>query len=163
MSLERVAARAGAGKAAIYRRFASRLDFAEAAISTLGLQLALPAENHPTLEEDIYALLARKRAVLRHPLARRILPDIHAEAVRSAEMRAISDRVAQARRRRAEKLLDRWVAHGDLPDDLDRELALDLLIAPLYWRMVVRNTTPTRADLATQGRAICAGLKALGC
>ncbi|WP_299837117.1 TetR/AcrR family transcriptional regulator [uncultured Jannaschia sp.] len=160
LSLERVATRAGAGKAAIYRRFPSRLAFADAAISTLGLQIALPEAEHPTLAEDILALLLRARAVLRHPLARRILPDLHAEAARYAEMRAINDRVALARRDQAEALLTRAIRRGELPDQVDRNLALDLLVAPLYWRMVVRGETPSRVDLAMQSRAIEAGLKA---
>ena len=162
LSLERVAARAGAGKAAIYRRFSSRLAFAEAAISTLGLRIALPEVEGATLQEDILNLLIQTRVVLRHPLVRRILPDLHAEAARSTEMRAINDRVAQARRERAETLLDRWVRQGELPEDLNRDLALDLLVAPLYWRMVVRGVTPTSAELETQSRAITAGLTALG-
>ena len=160
LSLERVAARAGAGKAAIYRRFPSRLAFADAAISTLGLQIALPQAEHKTLAEDILALLLRARAVLRHPLARRILPDLHAEAARSAEMRAINDRLALARREQAEALLNRAVCRGQLPEQVDRDLALDLMVAPLYWRMVVRGVTPSRAELAMQSRAIEAGLKA---
>ncbi|MAU43880.1 MAG: TetR family transcriptional regulator [Yangia sp.] len=160
LSLERVAARAGAGKAAIYRRFPSRLAFADAAISSLGLQIALPQAEHKTLAEDILALLLRARAVLRHPLARRILPDLHAEAARSAEMRAINDRLALARREQAEALLNRAVCRGQLPEQVDRDLALDLMVAPLYWRMVVRGVTPSRAELAMQSRAIEAGLKA---
>lgn len=162
LSLERVAARAGAGKAAIYRRFSSRLAFAEAAVSTLGLRITLPEVEGATLQEDILNLLIQTRVVLRHPLVRRILPDLHAEAARSSEMRAINDRVAQARRERAEALLDRWVHRSELPEDLDRDLALDLLVAPLYWRMVVRGKTPTIANLETQSRAIMAGLTALG-
>ncbi|WP_238369345.1 TetR-like C-terminal domain-containing protein [Heliomarina baculiformis] len=158
LSLERVAARAGAGKAAIYRRFSSRVAFADAAISTLGLRIALPEAEGTTLQEDVLALLILTRAVLRHPLVRRILPDLHAEAARSTEMRAINDRVAQARRERAEDLLDRWTHRGELPKDLDRDLALDLLVAPLYWRMVVRGLTPTQAELERQSRAIVAGL-----
>lgn len=160
LSLERVAARAGAGKAAIYRRFRSRLAFADAAISTLGLRIALPETEKSTLEEEVFALLLRARAVLRHPLARRILPDLHAEAARSEEMRAINDRVAAARREQAEALFDRAICRGELSEEVDRELALDLLVAPLYWRMVVRGVCPSRGDLAMQSRAITAGLKA---
>ncbi len=162
LSLERVAARAGAGKAAIYRRFSSRLAFAEAAISSLGMKIALPVTEYSTLEEDVFALLLRTRAVLRHPLVRRILPDIHAEAARSADMRSINDRVSAARRSQAEGILERAVRRGELPEGLNRDLALDLMIAPLYWRMIVRGVTPTRADLAMQSRAITAGLEALG-
>ncbi|NIY95644.1 TetR family transcriptional regulator [Salipiger sp. HF18] len=160
LSLERVAARAGAGKAAIYRRFPSRLAFADAAISTLGLQIALPPAEHQNPAGDTLALWFRARAVLRHPLARRILPDLHAEAARSAEMRAINDRLALARREQAEALLNRAVCRGQLPEQVDRDLALDLMVAPLYWRMVVRGVTPSRAELAMQSRAIEAGLKA---
>lgn len=160
LSLERVAARAGAGKAAIYRRFASRMAFAEAAINALGLRMALPETEKPTLEEDVFDLLIRARAVLRYPLVRRILPDLHAEAARSAEMRAINDRVAIARREQAEVLLNRAIRRSELPEHVDRELALDLLVAPLYWRMVVRGETPSRLDLAMQSRAITAALKA---
>ncbi|AZB71223.1 TetR-like C-terminal domain-containing protein [Cereibacter sphaeroides] len=155
-----VAARAGAGKAAIYRRFPSRLAFAEAAISTLGLQIALLEAEHPRLEDDVLALLLRARAVLRHPLARRILPDLHAEAARSPEMRAINDRVAAERREQAEALLNRAIRRGELPERVDHDFALDLLVAPLYWRMVVRGATPSRVNLAMQSRAITAGLKA---
>ena len=45
---------------------------------------------------------------------------------------------------------------------IDRELALDLLVAPLYWRMVVRGLTPTRAELIMQSKVITGGLKASG-
>lgn len=159
ISLERVAARAGAGKAAIYRRWSSRTAFAEDAVGAIALKVAL-FEDRGGLEADILAFLHRLRAVLRHPLARRILPDLHAEAARSPEMRALSTRIAQARRGQANVLLDRAVARAELPADLDRDLALDLIPAPLYWRMIVIGATPTRADLKRMAAAIATGLQA---
>jgi len=160
ISLERVAARAGAGKASIYRRWSSRYDLATEAIESLGLQVATFAD-HGSLEADILAFLVRLRAVLRHPLARRILPDLHAEAARSPEMRAINGRVAGERRRHAAAFLDRAVARGELPPTLDRELVLDLIPAPLYWRMVVTNSTPSREELGRMAVAIASGVRAL--
>ncbi|WP_333829095.1 TetR-like C-terminal domain-containing protein [Pararhodobacter sp.] len=160
VSLERVAARAGAGKAAIYRRFSSRQEFAAAAVSAYGLKIAMP-QDCGSLEADVLAFLLRLRAVLRHPLIRRILPDLHAEAARSAEMRALNTRVAEARRALALAILDRASARGELSATVDRELALDLLPAPLYWRMVVIGTTPSRQQLALEAAAISAGLRAL--
>ena len=56
VSLERVAARAGAGKAAIYRRWSSRVDFAAEALRALGLRVAR-VEDHGSLEADVLALL----------------------------------------------------------------------------------------------------------
>lgn len=159
ISLERVAARAGAGKAAIYRRFSSHHEFAAAAVSTLGLTIAMP-EDHGSLEADVLAFLIRLRAVLRHPMIRRILPDLHAEAARSAPMRDLNTQVARARREQAQVILDRAIERGELDQAIDRDLALDLLPAPLYWRMIVLGVTPTRAQLATGAAAIVAALRA---
>ena len=161
VSLERVAARAGAGKAAIYRRWASRTAFAGDALATLGLRVAL-IEDHGTLEADVLALLLRLRAVLRHPLVRRILPDLHAEAARSPEMWEINRKVAEARRDHASALLERAVARGEIAGTMDRRLALDLLPAPLYWRMIVIGATPSREELAREAVAITAALRSLG-
>ncbi len=158
ISLERVAARAGAGKAAIYRRFASHHEFATAAVTTLGLTMAMP-EDHGSLEADVLAFLTRLRAVLRHPMIRRILPDLHAEAARSAPMRDLNTEVAKARRAQAQVILDRAIERGELDDAVDRDLALDLLPAPLYWRMVVLGATPTRTQLAAEAVAIVAAIK----
>lgn len=159
ISLERVAARAGAGKAAIYRRFSSHHEFAAAAVSALGLTIAMP-EDHGSLQADVLAFLIRLRAVLRHPMIRRILPDLHAEAARSAPMRDLNTQVARARREQAQIILDRAIERGELDRAVDRDLALDLLPAPLYWRMIVLGVTPTRAQLATEAVAIVAALRA---
>jgi AcrR family transcriptional regulator len=159
ISLERVAARAGAGKAAIYRRFSSQHEFAVAAVSTLGLTIAMP-EDRGSLEADVLAFLTRLRAILRHPMIRRILPDLHAEAARSAPMRDLNTQVAKARRLQAQVILDRAIERGELDRSVDRDLALDLLPAPLYWRMVVLGVTPTRGQLAAEAIAIMAALKA---
>jgi AcrR family transcriptional regulator len=158
ISLERVAARAGAGKAAIYRRFSSHHEFAAAAVSSLGLKLAMP-EDHESLEADVLAFLIRLRVVFRHPIIRRILPDLHAEAARSAPMRELNTQVAHARREQAQVILDRAIKRGELDAGVDRDLALDLLPAPLYWRMVVLGVTPTRDQLASEAVAIVAALK----
>lgn len=158
ISLERVAARAGAGKAAIYRRFSAHHEFAVAAVTALGLTIALP-EDHGSLEADVLAFLTRLRAVLRHPMIRRILPDLHAEAARSAPMRDLNTQVAKARRAHAQVILDHAIERGELDPTVDRDLALDLLPAPLYWRMVVLGVTPTRAQLAAEAVAIVAAIQ----
>lgn len=158
LSLERVAARAGAGKAAIYRRFSSRQEFAAAAVSALGLTMAMP-DDRGSLDADVFDFLSRLRAVLRHPLVSRILPDLHAEAARSAPMRDLNTQVAKARRLQAQVILDRAIERGELDRAVDRDLALDLLPAPLYWRMVVLGVTPTRRQLMAEAVAIVAAIK----
>ncbi|GGK55675.1 TetR-like C-terminal domain-containing protein [Salinarimonas ramus] len=160
VSLERVAARAGAGKAAIYRRWSSRSAFAAEAVEALGLRMAV-IEDRGSLEADVTDFLFRLRVVLRHPLVRRILPDLHAEAARSPEMRGLNTRIASQRRAPGAGLLERAVARGELPASLDTKLALDLIPAPLYWRMVVLGATPSRAEVTKMASAVTAGLRAL--
>lgn len=160
VSLERVAARAQAGKAAIYRRWSSRLQFADDAISSIGLEVAL-VEDHGSLESDILSFLTRLRTVLRHPLVRRILPDLHAESARSPEMRAITSRLAKARRALGAALLERAVARGEIDKTIDHSLALDLLPASLYWRMIVTGASVSRAHLVQQTTVVAAGIRAL--
>ena len=161
ISLERVASRAGAGKAAIYRRWSSRSEFAAEALETLGMQIAV-IEDQGSLEADVTAFLFRLRTVFRHPLVRRILPDIHAEAARSPEMQAINMHVALQRRRQGTALLERAMRRGELPPTLDKQLALDLIPAPLYWRMIVIGATPSRRETFRMATAITAGLHAMG-
>lgn len=159
VSLERVAARAGAGKAAIYRRWSSRTDFASEALEALGLRLARIAD-HGSLEAEVTEFLFGLRAILRHPLVRRILPDLHAEAARSPEMRALSSRIARQRREVALAFVERAVARGELDPATDPELALDLIPAPLYWRMAVLGKTPSRAEVIRMSAAVVGGLRA---
>ncbi|MHA6769768.1 TetR/AcrR family transcriptional regulator [Sphingobium ummariense] len=159
ISLERVATRAGAGKAAIYRRWPSKRDFASDAIETVGLGLsAFP--DHGSLLGDISAFLIMTRRTLRHRLVRRILPDLFAERMRSGDLAPVLERLTAARRQRGMELLDRAIARGELRKELDRELALDLIPAALYWRLVNMGKPVTMDALQRQSVAILAALQA---
>ncbi|MCF3934064.1 TetR/AcrR family transcriptional regulator C-terminal ligand-binding domain-containing protein [Acuticoccus sp. M5D2P5] len=159
ISLERVAARAGAGKAAIYRRWPGKREFASEAIERVAVGLG-EFSDHGSLEADITAYLTKTRLALRHPLVRRIVPDLAAERIRSGDLAAVLDRIAAARRALGEALLDRAVARGEIPATIDRDLALDLIPSPLYWRMVVRGKPAGRDDIKRQVTALVAALKA---
>lgn len=159
LSLERVAKKAGAGKAAIYRRWSSKREFAYEAIEYVALAVT-PISDEGNLEADIFAFLRALRTVFRHPKMRRILPDILAERARSDELAPLLDTIAMARRSRAEDLLARAITRGELPVDLDRDLALDLLPSPLYWRMIVTQRRVSLPELRRQAHVLAVALKA---
>lgn len=71
-----------------------------------------------------------------------------------------SRQAAEVRRGQAQVILDRAIKRGELGPAVDRDLALDLLPAPLYWRMVVLGNTPTRRQLVVEAAAINAALRA---
>ena len=146
ISLERVAARAGAGKAAIYRRWPSKLEFACDAIESVEVMWAGFKEQE-TLQDDIREYMRATLRILRHPLVRPILADMVAERLRSSELSEILDRVLSVRRQFGHRLLDRAIARHELDADMDRELALDHLIGPLYMSMISRGQSVTRGGL----------------
>lgn len=159
LSLERVAARAGAGKAAIYRRWSSKLAIASEAVEKLGLRLT-DVSDRGSLAAEIEAYLLMMRRALRHRLVRRILPDMHAEGARSSELAPLLDRLAAARRDAGAAIIQRAVARGELRKEIDRELALDLIPSALYWRMVILRRRVTKVQIASEVRALVAALRA---
>lgn len=159
LSLERVARRAGVGKAALYRRWPSKPAMVEDALETVGVTITeLPDTG--SLAGDVRLLLRSFRRVLRHPLVRRIVPDLHAENGRSTELEAVLARLAAARRTRAAEIITRAVIRGELPASVDAALAADLLAAPLYWRMIVTRETADRPYLERLTKSLLAALAA---
>lgn len=160
ISLERVATRAGAGKAAIYRRWPSKLTMASEAIEELGLKLT-DVSARGSLIEELEGYLLMMRRALRHRLVRRILPDIYAEAARKSELVAALRRLAEARRAAGSAIIERAIARGELNADVDIEMALDMIPSALYWRMIVTNRSMTRVQIERQAKALHAAMKLL--
>ncbi|MEQ8898588.1 MAG: TetR/AcrR family transcriptional regulator [Roseovarius sp.] len=159
ISLENVATRAGAGKAAIYRRWPSKLEFACDAIQNVEVMWSGFIQQE-TFKDDIRAYLRATITVLRHPLARRVIADMVAERLRSSELSPLLDRIVSVRRQFGYRMLDCAIARNELCADLDRELALDFLIGPLYMSMINRGNSTTLADLEKHVAVVEAGIKA---
>lgn len=160
LSLERVAKRAGVGKAALYRRWSSKQEMAMALIKEIGLNIT-SVPNSGSLEEDLQLMLLSLRRTLRHSLVRRILPDLHAEMARSGALsKEIRTTLQQERRERGKGIVERAIARGELPDDADRDLANDALGSILYWRVIVTGGRVNRAEIDKIAKFIAAGLAA---
>lgn len=159
LSLERVARSAGVGKAALYRRWPEKPAMAGDLLSRVGLTLT-DVRNAGSLEADLTALLFAIRRVLRHPLIRRIITDLHAEIERTPELEAAVRPFQRARRERINGLIDRAIARGELSPRVDRETAADLIAAPLYWRLAVVGGQADRDHIARLACMIAAALRA---
>lgn len=160
LSLERVAARAGAGKAAIYRRWPSKRALAADAVEKFGVVLTDIAD-YGTLAKDLEAYLLMLRRALRHRLVRKILPDLYAEASRGSELVPVLRSLSVSRRRGGVSLIERAIGRGELPVGIDRELAMDMIPASLYWGMIVTRRRITRVQIQRQVDVLVAGLKAI--
>jgi AcrR family transcriptional regulator len=160
LSLERVAARAGAGKAAIYRRWPSKVAIAAEAAEKYG-KILTDVTDHGTLKGDLEAYLLMLRRALRHRLVGKILPDLYAEASRGSELVPVLRDLSVSRRQGGTSLIERAVARGELRAGIDRELAMDMIPASLYWGMIVTRRRVTRIQLQRLVDALLAGLKAI--
>lgn len=145
LSMEAVARRAKVGKSALYRRWASKQDMVIAILSTVAVP---PSEMADTgsLHGDIRATLSEVASWLNGPRISRILPDLSAEAIRDPTFaNAFRAAIDKPRRANGAATLQRAIERGELSRDTDLELALDLLAAPIYWRLSVRGE-PIDAD-----------------
>jgi AcrR family transcriptional regulator len=137
LSIDAVARRAGVGKAAIYRRWKSKLDMTVALTSGVAVA-ALDVPDTGNLRDDIREYLAGGLAALTHPQAQKIIPDLLAEAARNPTLTdALLTMVQNPRRAKAAQLVERAIARGELPAGTDVGMCLDLLAGPLYWRLIV--------------------------
>jgi AcrR family transcriptional regulator len=159
ISLERVAKRAGVGKAALYRRWSSKLEMASDLLTRAGLRITETGDSG-SLEADLEAVLFAIRRVLRHRTIRRILADLHAQIAREPALAEAIRPMQQARRERAHALVERAVARGELADSVDRETIADLVAAPLYWRLVVVGGRSDREHIRRLARMSAAAARA---
>ncbi|MDX1874142.1 TetR/AcrR family transcriptional regulator [Mycolicibacterium sp. 120266] len=137
LSIDAVAKRAGVGKAAVYRRWRSKLDMTMALVPKTAVA-AIDIPDTGTLRGDVLQYLRTARDALSHPMVRRIGPDLLAEAIRNPELAAVlGEHVREPRRIKAAELFNRAVERGQLPVGTDPDLALDLMAGPLYWRLAV--------------------------
>jgi AcrR family transcriptional regulator len=143
LSIEGVARRAGVGKTTIYRRWDSKLQMVIDVVSAIAVQGMAPPDTG-TLRGDLRAMLGAAALALRHPLALQVIPDLLAEAARNPEIAVtLETALRDTQLGFSSAVLKRAVERGELPENTDVQLALDLAIGPLYWRLaVVRSKLP---------------------
>ncbi|MEU2158960.1 TetR/AcrR family transcriptional regulator [Streptomyces sp. NPDC019396] len=137
MSIEGIARRAGVGKTAVYRRWKSKLSLVLDLVSAFAAQ-GLPAPATGSLYGDVRALLEVASHALRHPVASQVIPDLLVESARNPEIaQAVRAALFDSQQGVAALVVRDAVARGELPESADPDRALDLIVGPLYWRLVV--------------------------
>jgi AcrR family transcriptional regulator len=139
MSIEEVAARAGVGKATIYRRWTTRGALAlDAFLAEFSSQLPMPDTG--TLRGDLTrALNAWVRAVTT-TRAGRMLAGLLAEAQRDPALGAAwRERVMEPLRDQHRIIVRRAAERGEVPPRTDPDVVLDLLFGAAYHRLLHRQ------------------------
>jgi AcrR family transcriptional regulator len=160
LTMERVRERSGVGKATLYRRYGSKEELVRAAIVHLNSDIPLP-EDTGSLAGDFVATAQTVLAGAKRTGALYLMPRLLSEVVDDKDMHALfSAHLVEPRRRVARAIVERAKARGEVRPDVDTNLAVDLLVGPIIYRVIMAGGELERlGDPAEVVRTVLAGLR----
>ena len=145
---EDVAARAGVGKATLYRRWPGKEDLLIAAFASL--KTPLPEPRGESVREDLIAMLEAMAADANDPRYARQFALLHGEGERYPRLvRRYREQVVEPRRDLIRSVLRRGVASGELRPGIDVEVAMLLLTGAVLARGK-HDATPAEPGFASR-------------
>jgi len=142
LTMEAVRTRAGVGKATIYRRWSSKEELVRDAIVFMHDDIQAPDTG--SVRGDFEGMAGRVRSAAQRSGAATFMPRLLGETANDPELHAIfSANLVEPRRAQMRAILARAVARGEIRDDVDVELMIDLFAGPIIYRLLI-----TRGDLA---------------
>jgi AcrR family transcriptional regulator len=150
ISMETLAERAGVSRTTIYRRWPSKAAAVVAAVSSLYLD-RVEVPDTGSLSDDLVTLLSESYRVMADGDGR-VLERLLRESGQHSELVDVVRSILYARRRLYATILSRATARGELTAEVDQELLLDLLLGPLWFRLLVSGApiTPDAARSVTE-------------
>jgi AcrR family transcriptional regulator len=143
LRLDALAARAGVAKTTLLRRGPSTAALAAAAVQRLALQTVDVPESGD-LREDLRAMLGNA-VVMFGEGDGRFVPAMMRESGHHAEIADLLATVIRTRRAAYRRVLNRAIARHDLDPDIDQEVVIDLLVGPLWTRLLITREPVTHA------------------
>ena len=138
LTIAAIARDAGVGKPTLYLRWPSK-----AAVVADAVVRVMSADPFPDLGDVRSDLVAGVREMIHRfadTAAGRVLPglvaDLHDDP---ALLAAFDERYFQPRRRSVRAALQRGVERGELAADIDHDLAVDMLVGPVYYGLLARG------------------------
>ena len=136
VSMDGVAARAGVGKATIYRRWGSREDLLIDAVASLVAAIEVPESDD--IRADLVTLLVRLRTFMSEMKGGSVFPWLIGEVAAGTEVgRHYAEAVILPRRAMIAQVISRAIQNGSLRPDLDVQLAVDMISGPALLRKMM--------------------------
>ena len=157
-TIEAIAARSGVAKTTIYRWWPNRA----ALIVDLLMEMAAHAVPLPSGPDPLGAIRTEMRGIGRAAdhLMGRLLTSLVSEAQRDPEIRAaLLDGLFHPRSDATAKMVRQAQAAGLVRKDIPAHVAVDLLVGPIFYRMLVRHQPLTDTFVSQVFRIVTAGLE----
>jgi AcrR family transcriptional regulator len=156
LTIEGVAERSGIAKTTIYRRWRSKEDLALAALLEV-IRAEPPARHLGSTPAALTAYLGQLIKNVNSRLYGRILRGLISEMAVDTELaRGFREQVLARRIAVIRQVLARGIERGELRSDLDLEIAVDLILGPIYYRLLMSGEPLTSAFIDRLVRAVMA-------
>jgi len=158
-TMEAIAARAGVSKRTLYKYWPSRGAVAlEGFMRNAASSWSLPDDASAVEALTVLVVSAARlfAGTPAGPLMRSLIADAQAQ---NEIATAIREQWLRPRRAVAADLIRRGVAEGEFRADLDVEVALDLLFAPVYYRLLLGHEPMTDAFATATVEYVVTGLR----
>ncbi|HEV3364376.1 MAG TPA: TetR/AcrR family transcriptional regulator [Acidimicrobiia bacterium] len=142
LTIDGIAARAGVGKATIYRHWSSKAEVALEAFRAFVPPLDDPETG--SFADDIRSLVHQIVDGLSNSPLAGILPSLVEAAERDPEMERLFREFGTSRRAVFRGIFNRAAARGELREGLDPDVAIDLLVGPIFTRRLVSRAPLTK-------------------
>ena len=139
--LERVAERAQVNRTTIFRRWPTKSDLIQAAITRASTQVDFAVDTG-SLRGDLRVLVESSLAVstavslVRVSLEGEDMPEIH----------QLSRELSAAKQQQASAMIERWASRGELRPSLDKSLFLESVMGVIYLRSALSRQKPVEAE-----------------
>lgn len=144
-----VASVAGVDHVTVYRRWPTRARL----VADMALEIAdtaVPVPDTGRIEGDLRAYLENIVHLLTDPGIRPLMQAFVAASIEGdEEVGAVLSEIWNARFTGAYPMLDRAVERGEIPSTMERELLVEALVAPAWFRVFVRQA-PLDADFLSR-------------
>jgi AcrR family transcriptional regulator len=158
VSMDAIASHSGVSKATIYKHWPDKAALCLEALGRVhGADRELPAFDTGDLQQDLIDFLEHQPPAEYSHLRDKLMPHLIAYAARDREFgKRWRLHVTEPGRVKAVELMDRGIAEGYFPEDLDKSLGLALLIGPMMYKHLFQGTTRMPENLAEGvARAFC--------
>lgn len=161
VSNEEVATRAGVHRTTVYRRWPSKAELVADAVG-LHADDHVPIPDTGSLEADLLALAGAVARNIGSAGGARRARSIVAAAATSDELADTMHRFMDERIARAESIVERAVARGELAAGTDPRVVIEPIVGAIWFRLLLTGEAIDDGFVQSVTSMVCAGVRADG-